>query len=185
MVVVTRSIHIDAPIERVFSLMTNPADRAALNPRQQTLSAEIETDGPLRVGSVCHFRMQSGQRILDYRTRVEEFVPNRRIVSVSDSTVPFRIEVATEPQADGTRLTQTESFEPSDAMLREALPDEMLGGLVRTVQRLFMFLDPEGALRLHQRQEERLARLLEGHMEEWLTAIKHHLEGAAHPPSLT
>ena len=85
MVVVSRHIHIDAPVDRVFALMANPAARAALNPFVTPIRVETEDNQPLHVGSVCHLRLQTGNRIVDYRTHVREFEPNRCIVSVSDS----------------------------------------------------------------------------------------------------
>ncbi len=183
MVVVSRSIHIDAPIERVFALMADPAMRARLNPGETPLSVEIETGIPLRQGSICHYRLQHGDRILDYRMRVHEFVSNQRIRSVSDSAVPFEVRIETVPEGAGTRLTQTESFEPSDAMLREALPDEVSSNTVRLAQRFFLWIDPEAALTLRRRQEEQLTKILEPRMDQWLAAIKDYLEGATDRPA--
>ncbi len=179
MVVVSRSIHIDAPVERVFALMADPAMRARLNPDETPLAVEIENGAPLRRGSICHYRLQHGRRILDYRMRVHEFVPNRRILSTSDSAVPFEVRLETASEGGGTRLTQTESFEPSDAMLREALPDKTSSNIVGLVQRFFLLIDPETVLTLRRRQEEQLAKILEDRMDDWLVAIKDYLEGAA------
>lgn len=183
MVVVSRSIHVDAPVARVFALMANPALRASLNPGEAPLAVEIETGAPLRQDSVCHYRLQHGRRILDYRMRVHEFVPNRRILSTSDSAVPFEVRIETVPEGEGTRLTQTESFEPSDAMLREALPDKTSSNIVRFAQRFFVWIDPEAALALRRRQEEQLTKILEPRMDAWLVAIKRYLESAADEPA--
>jgi uncharacterized protein YndB with AHSA1/START domain len=173
MVVVSCSIHVDAPVEHVFALVADPALRANLNPGETPLTVAIETGAPLRKGSVCHYRLQHGHRILDYRMRVHELEPNRRIVSTSDSAVPFQVRIETAPEGEGTRLTQTESFEPSDAMLREALPDKASS----FAQRFFVWIDPEAALALRRRQEEQLTKILEARMDEWLAAIKGYLEG--------
>ena len=183
MVIVSRSIHIDAPVERVFALMADPVERARLNPGQTPLVVEIENGAPLHLGSVCHYRVQHGRRILDYRMRVHEFMPNQCIRSTSDSAVPFEVRIETAPEGGGTRLTQTESFEPSDAMLRDALPDEASSDIVGLAQRFFVLIDPEAALTLRQRQEERLTGILEERMDDWLAAIKRYLEGAADGPS--
>ena len=179
MIVVSRSIRIDAPVERVFALMADPAMRARLNPDETPLTVEIESGAPLRRGSICHYRLQHGRRILDYRMRVQEFMPNRRILSTSDSAVPFEVRIETAPENRGTRLTQTESFEANDAMLREALPDKATTNIVGLVQRFFTLIDPEAVLTLRRRQEEQLTRILEGRMNDWLVAIKAYLEGAA------
>jgi uncharacterized protein YndB with AHSA1/START domain len=179
MVVVSCSIHIEAPVERVFALMANPAMRARLNPDETPLAVEIENGAPLRQGSICHYRLQHGQRILDYRMQVYEFMPNRRILSTSDSAVPFEVRIETAPEGRGTRLTQTESFEANDAMLREALPDTASSHIVGLAQRLFPLIDLEAALTLRRRQEEELTKILEDRMNDWLVAIKTYLEGAA------
>lgn len=183
MIVVSRSIHIDAPVERVFALVANPAMRARLNPGETPLTVEIETGAPLRLGSVCHYRLEHGRRILDYRMRVREFIPNERILSTSDSAVPFEVRMETAREGAGVRLTQTESFEPSDAMLQEALPDEASRNILSLAERFFVLIDPEAALRLRQRQEEQLTQMLEQRMDDWLAAIKRYLERPAAEPA--
>jgi len=176
MVVVTRSVRINAPVERVFALVADPAARSALSPTTRPIRVEIEGGGPLGPGSVCHFRLQSGNRILDYRTRVEEFEPLRCIVSVSDSAVPFRVRIETEPDAGGTRLTQTESFEPTDGQLEAALPRNPFNRVLRLAYRMLLWADLDSARRLREEQEKALARSLEPAMERWLSAIKARLE---------
>lgn len=176
MVVVSRHIHINAPVDRVFSLMANPAARAALNPFVTPLRAETEDHQPLHLGSVCHFRLQTGNRIVDYRTRVREFEPDRRIVSVSDSAVPFEIRVETDPEGSGTRLTQVESFEPSQEMLRELGKSERGRWLMQMLAPLIAFIDTDYALRVRRRQEELLEQQLATNLERWLEAIRIHLE---------
>ncbi len=176
MIVVKRSVRINSPVERVFALVADPAARSALSPTTQPIRVEVEGGGPLGPGSVCHFRLQSGNRILDYRTRVEEFEPQRRIVSVSDSAVPFRVRIDTEPDGGGTRLTQTESFEPTDAQLEAALPRNPLNQVLRLAYRMMLWADFDSARRLREEQEQALTRTLEPAMERWLSAIKARLE---------
>lgn len=176
MVIVKRSVRINAPIERVFALVADPAARSALSPTAQPIRVEVEGGQPLGPGSICHFRLQSGNRILDYRTCVEEFEPLRRIVSVSDSTIPFRVRLETESDADGTRLTQTESFEPTDAQLEAALPRNPLNQVLRLAYRMMLWADFDSARRLREEQEKALARSLEPAMDRWLAAIKTRLE---------
>ncbi len=176
MVVVSRSVHIQAPVDRVFALMADPAARAALNPFVTPIRVETEDNQPLHVGSICHFRLQTGHRIVDYRTRVFEFEPNRCIASVSDSTVPFEIRLETRPEGGGTRLTQTETFEPTDEMLEQALPESDTNATLRLAYRVALFVDLEWARRFRRQQEEALTRRLETNMDRWLEAIRAHLE---------
>jgi uncharacterized protein YndB with AHSA1/START domain len=178
MVVVSRSIHIKAPLERVFALLCDPAARSRLNPLANPIRAEVESHGPLGRGTVCHFRLQIGNRIVDYRTRITEFEPNWRIVSVSDSAIPFETRLEVYRENGGTRLTHTERFEPTDEMLAQVEPNGTLKRAVSLAYRLTRFLGAEEADRLRVRQEEMLGRRLEGNLEHWLTAIKQHLEGS-------
>jgi uncharacterized protein YndB with AHSA1/START domain len=176
MITVSRSIHIDAPVERVFALMADPAARARLNPVTQPICVETEDGGALRAGSTIHFRLQSGHRIVDYRTRVYEFDPPRRIVSVSETAIPFRIEIETASEDGGARVTQTESFEPTAVMLAEMPSENEAGAIMRLAYRLALFLDLETARRFQRRQEELLEQKLGQNLERWLEAIKRRLE---------
>lgn len=180
MVVVSRSVHIHAPVEQVFALMANPTARAALNPFVTPIRVETEDHQPLHLGSVCHFRIEIDHRIVDYRTRVHEFEPNRCIVSVSDSAVPFEIRIETQPEGDGTRLTQMESFEPSQEMLSELGKSERGRWLMRMLAPLIAFIDTDYALRVRRRQEELLEQRLAANLARWLEAIRAHL-GKANP----
>lgn len=171
--IVSRSIHIDAPIERVFALVSDPLERARLNPDVEPIRIELENDPPLHVGSICHCRLHVGRRIVDYRTRVREFIPNRRIASISDSAIPIDLVIDTVEEDGGTRLTQTEEFEPTDDMLLESAPDD---GPLRRLEWLLPFLDLDYARRVRCRREELLREQLENRLAEWLAAIKQRLE---------
>jgi uncharacterized protein YndB with AHSA1/START domain len=172
--VVSRHIHINVPVERVFALISDPLERARLNPHAAPIRVEIEGEPRLQNGSVCHYRLQVERHIVDYRTRVCEFIPNRRITSVSDSTVPLEITLDTEPEDGGTRLTQTEKFEPTDDMLLEGIPADPA---LRFLVWLLPFLDLDYARRVLDRREELLRKRLENNLDNWLAAIKRDLEG--------
>jgi uncharacterized protein YndB with AHSA1/START domain len=175
--VVSRSIHINAPVERVFALMCDPGQRARLNPDAIPLRVEIEDDQRLHMGSVCHFRLKIGQRIVGYRSRVREFIPDLRIISVSDTAIPFEITIETLPEDGGTRLIQTEVFEPSDEMLVDAAPPPGVSGrLARLIAWALPFLDTDTAQDERHREERVLRQKLEGNLDRWLAAIRRHLE---------
>lgn len=176
MIVVSRSIHVDAPVEQVFALMADPAQRTRLNPLVSDPFAEVEGGGPLEVGASCHFRFRMRGQPVEYRAQVREYEPPRRIVSLADAAVPFEVCIETAPEGDGTRLTQTERFEPTDAMLDDAVPDAADGAVIKLAQRLYLFFDTDKALELREQQERLLAQRLETNMEKWLTVIKRHLE---------
>lgn len=172
---ISRNVFIAAPVEEVFSLLMHPEERAALNPTAKPLRVEIEDGAPLHEGSVCHYRLQVGNRIVDYHTRIVVLEPNVRIVSVSDSDVPFEIEVWTLPENGGTLLVQSESFEATDAMLQNALPEKP-AGLMSFVDRALMWIDADAVIERRKRQEEALQGMLERNLDHWLRAIKSHLE---------
>jgi len=176
MITVSRSLHIDAPPERVFTLMADAHARAELSPHTEVVRAEVEGGGPLRAGARCHFVLKRDGQTLEYTMRVTEFVPDARIVSVAAATVPFTVRVETAPELGGTRLTQTETFEPTEAMLREAMSERESFSLLRVVFRMLLFMDSDAALRMRARQEDQLRRLLEQRLDAWLHQIKAKLE---------
>lgn len=176
MVVVSRSIHIDAPPDRVFALVCDPAARSALNPGAVPLAVEAEGDGPVRVGTVWRFRLRIDGRIVEYRARVLALEADRRIVTRSDSAVPFEVTLETAPEDGGTRLAQTERFEAPEAALRAALPETVENAILDLAYRIALLLDLEAAGRMRARREALLAEALGAKLERWLAAIRDHLE---------
>jgi uncharacterized protein YndB with AHSA1/START domain len=179
---IARGMHIQAPVEDVFRLVSDPATRAELNPDSTPLRVSVEDAAPLHVGSVCHYRLHIGGRIVDYHMRVTELEPNRRLVSVSeDTSVPFEVAIELQPEAEGTHLVQAERFEPSAEMLDSALPsgDTALPGFV---EQALLFVDEDSALTLRQRQEAALQAALEDRLEHWLSAIKTRVEHSKEQP---
>lgn len=177
MVVVSRSIHIAAPVERVFALMADPAAREALNPLATPIRVEIEDGAPLHVGSICHYRLQADNHIVDYRSRIVEFEPHRLIVSESEAEVPFSIRVEIVPDGrGGAWMRQVERFEPTDEMLRDAVPANTYSRALRLAYWLALYLDLDAARWLRNRLEESLAQKLGGNLERWFEAIRAHLE---------
>lgn len=177
MVVVSRSAHINAPVERVFALMADPATRAALNPLATPIRVEVEDGAPLHLGSTCHYRLQVGSRVVDYRSRVVAYEPNRLIVSESESEVPFTIHVEMLPDGrGGTWLRQVERFEPSEETLRSAIPPTTMNTALRLAYGLALYLDLDAAHWLRGRLEEALSQTLSANLARWLDAIRAHLE---------
>ena len=173
MVVVSRQVHIKAPVPRVFALIADPLARARLNPEVSPIDVRVEGDGPMAVGSRIHFQLKSGDRMMDYRAEVREFVPERRIVTVAQTKIPFEVRLETSAENGGTRLTQTESFEPSEDMLQAELTPVSRLAWLRYALALFGG-DPLEQQRAEQ--EQLLAKRLGEKLESWLAAIKRELE---------
>jgi uncharacterized protein YndB with AHSA1/START domain len=179
MIAVSRSVFIEAPVERVFALIADPLARARLNPDVTPIDVRIEGGAPLTTGSRVHFRLQIGERVVDYQAEVREFLRNRRIVSMAQATVPFEVRLETEALDRGTRLTQTESFEASEELLEAQTPDGGPPPRLPWLGSILLLFYPEQAARLRQEREERLAERLGANMDRWLTAIKRDLERGA------
>jgi uncharacterized protein YndB with AHSA1/START domain len=180
-VVVSRSIYIDAPVQRVFALVADPLARSRLNPAATPIRVEVEGDGPLRAGSRVHFRLKVGEQIADYHAEVRELIANRRIVTLAQAHVPFEVVLETEPHDRGTLLTQTESFEPTEEMLEAEWPQPGLRALLPVLRPVLVLLSPDYAARLRCEQEALLAQRLGERLERWLAAIRDALESPPHP----
>jgi uncharacterized protein YndB with AHSA1/START domain len=99
------SIHIDAPVEKVFGYLEDPGHFLAsfLEKNQVTLeSVNRNPDGTVATYQ-SRFR-QAGMHFTVTYTR-EEYVPNERIVDRNSIGVLFTWSV--EPDADGTKLTMS------------------------------------------------------------------------------
>jgi uncharacterized protein YndB with AHSA1/START domain len=179
MVVVSRHIDIDAPVARVFAFMADPAARAALNPDTTPIRIELEDGLPLHAGSVAHFRLQADNHIVDFRARVRRFERDQLIESVSDSAIPVEVRIETTDAGGGTRLVQTERFEPTDEMLADTTESALPRPIQLMLTPLLALIEPDYARRLRRRQEELLEDRLGRRLESWLEAIKRSLENGA------
>jgi len=174
---VSHSIHIAAPVEQVFALLCDPARRAALNPAVTPLLVETNDRQPLHTGSICHFRLLIGERVTEYRLHIREVIPSARIVAVSDTAISFETTMETVAENGGTRLTQSEVFEPTDEMLIEAAPSVPASRrFSRLLERVLPFLDSGNAADLRAQQEAVLKESLERKLGLWLEAIRQEME---------
>ncbi len=168
------SVDIQVEPAAVFALVTDVARKARLEPNASALAVGQETEGPVDVGTVFHYRLAIEGKIADYRTRCVAFKPGRMMETVSDSDPPFRIRVTVEPVPGGARLTQEESF--SLPVLRVPVPRAggWPGRLLRFVfgKEDFIVQDPESVAE----EEAQMVAKLEPRLAEWLNAIKTHLE---------
>ena len=175
---VTRNIDIAATPERVWALVTDPRRRAALNPAIRVIEVEIEGGGPLHRDSATRYRLEIGGQMMEYRTRVLEFVPNRRLVTYSDSAVPFETALELSPLPSGTRLSHSERLEPTADMIQRAIDQIADGRDVGVAERMALWLDGDASERLRDSAVERLEKSLGDTLDQWLAAIRNDLEGS-------
>ena len=176
MLTVVSTIHIQRPLVEVFNLLADPAAKTALNAMVEPVSVEIENHERLQMGSICHYRLNFGETVLDYRGQVTAFEEGRLIESCTDSETPLTIRVETEPDDSGTWIRQTESFEATDEMLDNALPPSLLDKVLRQAYRVLLWSEERAAARIRDYREQQLQALLKQNLDRWLQDIKHHLE---------
>ncbi len=99
----TRSIHIDAPVEKVFGYLEDPAHFLATFPESNQVTLESVNRNPDGTMATYEGRFrQAGLHFTVTYTR-EQYVPNERIVDHNSIGVIFIWTV--EPDADGSTLT--------------------------------------------------------------------------------
>lgn len=173
---VARNLDIAASTERVWALVTDPRRRAALNPAIRVIEVVIDGGGALQRGSTTRYRLEIGGRVVEYRTRVLEFSANHRLVTRSDSGVPFETTLELTPLASGTRLSHSERLEPTAGMIQRAIDQLGAGRGLGWRERLTLWLDGDASERLRDRALEHLEVSLGVTLDQWLAAIRGDLE---------
>ena len=176
MVTVSSTIHIQQPLSVVFDLLADPSAKTALNAMVEPISVEIENHERLQLGSICHYRLNFGDTMLDYHGRVTAFEEGKLIESQTDSETPLTIRVETVADDNGTWIRQAESFEATDDMLDNALPHTVMEKVRRHAYRMLLWSEAQAAMRIREQREQQLAEMLKVNLDRWLTDIKHHLE---------
>ena len=178
------AVWIRAEPERVFALVSDLRRKATLNPNIEVIRVELESDEPIREGSVFYHRFQKGRQIVEYRSRCVRFVPPRLFESRGQTDPPFEVRVTVEPAPEGCRLTQQEMVEVTPALLDFLAPvgaGERAFGDVVSLLALFPAVRQLGA-ELRRHQLDRAARRLTAELQAWLDAIKAHLEAPSPTP---
>jgi uncharacterized membrane protein len=102
---VSRAVHIDAPRDRVFALVADPARIAELDPRVGGVRVERGESGPRRV----HLEFAPGTAgSAEIVADVTRYVAGRDFVMASPAGAPgpaFRLEVSCRDAGGGTDLT--------------------------------------------------------------------------------
>jgi len=99
---ITREIHINAPVEKVFEYHSNPMNQPEYWPSMLEVKDLEEQPGGGR--NYKWIYKMAGIR-LEGSTETTEFVENERIATKSSGGVESRFVYAYKPEGDGTRLT--------------------------------------------------------------------------------
>jgi uncharacterized protein YndB with AHSA1/START domain len=111
MVKVEASIHIDRPVEDVYSFAVRPEKVPLWS--AVPLEARKTSEGPVGVGTTASFVNTFLGRRMRADFEVTEFEPNRRFSSRTTSApFPVRNTMTFEPVGAGTRMTQRIDAEP-------------------------------------------------------------------------
>jgi carbon monoxide dehydrogenase subunit G len=139
---VSRAVHIEAPRERVFALVADPARIAELDPRIGGVRVERGDTGPRRVH--LEFAPGAGGATAEIVADVTQYVAGRDFVMASPAGAPgpaFRLEVSCRDAGSGTDLTcEMEVRLPglagrmADPLLGAALAQQV-GALLARVER--------------------------------------------------
>lgn len=99
----SRTIHIDAPVERVFDHVKNPEN--LFDAMYDGRSTIVEKEVAPNAGKGSTWQWQSHLLFLPFHGTMtrEDYVPDQRIVDVSSTGVVWTF--ALEPDAEGTALT--------------------------------------------------------------------------------
>ncbi len=98
-----RSIHIEAPVEKVFDIVKDPR----YVPEGMTMPFEITDVKLTGEGVGSYYRWVSKTPVLHWEgfDVYTEFVPNQRITDRSSSSMVGDISISFEPEGSGTKLT--------------------------------------------------------------------------------
>ena len=98
-----RSIHIEAPVEKVFDLVKDPR----YVPQGATMHFEVTDVNLTEKGVGTYYRWVSKTPVLHMEgfDVYTEFVPNQRITDRSSSSMAGDITISFEPEGSGTKET--------------------------------------------------------------------------------
>ena len=104
MTTVSSSTTINQPVEKVFSLITDPANQKALQPG--ILDVKITPPGPVAVGSLLHYTTEYAGKKYESAVQISAYEPNKKWATKTTGTPkPVETVYAFEPAGAGSKLT--------------------------------------------------------------------------------
>ncbi len=122
------SIHLNCPPQQVFAFLIDPQNLTLW--QSDLVKSEIETEGPLRLGSRFHEVRRMGPREADIRGEIIEFMPNRCLATRTSTKPQASVRYLLEPEDGGTRLRYEISLHTTGMM---RLMEPVVGRAIRKV----------------------------------------------------
>jgi carbon monoxide dehydrogenase subunit G len=104
MTTVSSSITINQPVEKVFSMVADPANQKSLNPG--VLDVKLTPPGPVAVGSLLHYTTEYAGKKYESAVQVSAYEPNKKWATKTTGTPkPMETVYSFEAAGAGTKLT--------------------------------------------------------------------------------
>ncbi len=135
---VDQTVDVAAPVETVWSIITDPSLLPKLVP--DIITNTVEPPGTATVGQKGHAVGKIGGRRAEFFSEVTELVPNKKAVITQRPGGLFKTFSSTillEPSKKGTRVTQNLQFEASMGYLGKALTTLFVNRTIRKNARAF------------------------------------------------
>ncbi len=101
---VTHSVHIEAPVEKVFDFMKDPRNQFSLAPDDRVALTDVKLTGD-GVGTYYSYSVKLAGLTLESFTVFTEFIPDKLIVDKSSWALHGTCRYLFEPEGSGTRMT--------------------------------------------------------------------------------
>jgi len=110
MTTVSSSITINQPVEKVFSLVADPANMK--NMQAGILDVRVTPPGPVAVGSQLHTTSEYAGKKYESAVQVSAYEPNKKWATKTMTPKPIETVYAFEAAGGGTKLTVSTELVP-------------------------------------------------------------------------
>ncbi|MCD9153730.1 SRPBCC family protein [Aeromicrobium duanguangcaii] len=122
---ISATIDIEAPPERVWDLVSDPAQMPRWSPQCRKMI--VRGKGPIGVGTTTININRRGPLFWPTRSKIKEFVPGKRFAfKIAENGTVWSYDL--EPTATGTRLTESRHAPDGVSAVSNLLTSKVLGG---------------------------------------------------------
>ncbi|MCL3836294.1 SRPBCC family protein [Aeromicrobium duanguangcaii] len=122
---ISATIDIEAPPERVWELVSDPAQMPRWSPQCRKMI--VRGKGPIGVGTTTININRRGPLFWPTRSKIKEFVPGKRFAfKIAENGTVWSYDL--EPTATGTRLTESRHAPDGVSAVSNLLTSKVLGG---------------------------------------------------------